>query len=518
MSKTASAPPQRAGRREWLGLAIIALPCLLYSMDFTVLHLAVPHLSAALHPTSVQLLWIVDIYGFLLAGSLISMGVLGDRIGRRKLLLVGAAIFGLTSILAAFAHSAVTLIIARAVLGLAAATLAPSTLSLIRNMFFDPKQRSMAIGVWIASFSAGAAIGPLAGGVLLSHFWWGSVFLIAVPAMVLLLALGPRLLPEYRDPAAGKLDITSAVLSLVAVLTVIYGIKDAAEHGFGMLPIAAILFGLGIGGLFIRRQHRLTQPFMDLRLFRSKLFSGILLVNIMDFFLGFGSFFFFTQYMQLVLGLDAQAAGLWTLPWAVVQVAGSLLTPLLVRRVRPGHIMAGGFVVAAIGFAMLTRLTGHDDLVFFLIGSSIFSLGLIPITTLATDIIVGSVPPQRAGTASGVSEMSSELGGALGIALLGSVATAVYRGKLAEGVPQGLSTQVTETAQNTLGGALSVTAQLPDVVGARLAAAARGAFVDATVLVFTLCAIASLATAVLALSVTRHLKSHNENEADDKVS
>jgi len=212
-------------------LAVIALPCLLYSMDLTVLFLAVPHLSADLQPSSTQLLWITDIYGFLLAGLLITMGTLGDRIGRRRLLLLGAALFGLASLLAAYATSPGLLIAARALLGVAGATLAPSTLSLLRNMFHDHRQRTVAIAVWITSFSAGAAIGPLLGGVLLERFWWGSVFLLAVPVMLLLLVLGPMLLPEYRDPDAGRLDLGSAALSLTAVLAVIYGLKQLAQDG-----------------------------------------------------------------------------------------------------------------------------------------------------------------------------------------------------------------------------------------------------------------------------------------------
>ena len=229
MSTTLDTP--KATRREWIGLAVIALPCLLYSMDLTVLNLAVPHLSADLRPSSSQLLWIVDIYGFLIAGSLITMGTLGDRIGRRRLLLIGAVVFGMASVLTAFSTSAEMLIAARALLGVASATLAPSTLSLIRNMFLDPRQRTIAIGVWIASFSAGGAIGPLFGGLMLEHFWWGSVFLVNVPVMLLLLALGPVLLPEFRDPNAGRLDLPSAALSLVAVLAAIYGIKQIAEGG-----------------------------------------------------------------------------------------------------------------------------------------------------------------------------------------------------------------------------------------------------------------------------------------------
>src|SRR5687768_14911424 len=222
---------QKAGRKEWIGLAVIALPCLLYSMDLTVLHLAVPQLSAQLKPTSAQLLWIIDIYGFLVAGSLITMGTLGDRIGRRRLLLIGAAAFGAASVLAAFSTSAEMLIATRALLGIAGATVAPSTMSLIRNMFHDPKEFTTAIAVWIAAYSAGAALGPIIGGVLLEFFWWGSVFLISVPMMVLVLALGPILLPEYRDPAAGRPDVFSAVLSLAAVLCAIFGLKQVAQDG-----------------------------------------------------------------------------------------------------------------------------------------------------------------------------------------------------------------------------------------------------------------------------------------------
>ena len=232
--------PQRATRREWIGLAVIALPCLLYAMDLTVLTLAVPSLSADLRPSSTELLWIVDIYGFLVAGFLITMGTLGDRIGRRRLLLIGAGAFGGASVVAAFSSSPEMLIASRALLGIAGATLAPSTLSLIRNMFEDDQQRTVAIGIWITSFSVGAAIGPLVGGVLLESFHWGSVFLLAVPVMALLLAIGPRLLPEYRDPNPGRLDLASAALSLVAVLAVIYGIKAIAKDGIGLASVAPV--------------------------------------------------------------------------------------------------------------------------------------------------------------------------------------------------------------------------------------------------------------------------------------
>ena len=503
LENAAAARPSRASRREWIGLAIIALPCVLYSMDFTVLHLAVPHLSAALQPSSSQLLWIVDIYGFLLAGALIPMGVLGDRIGRRKLLLIGAAVFGLASILAAFSTSAGMLIAARALLGVAASTLAPSTLSLIRNMFFDPRQRTVAIGVWVASFSAGGAIGPLVGGALLASFWWGSVFLVAVPVMLLLLALGPVFLPEYRDRNAGRVDLPSAALSLMAVLAVIYGIQSVAENGAGWRPSLAILVGLVIAALFLRRQQTLQRPFLDLKLFRLRLFSVTLLIYLLGFFVLFPAFFFITQYLQLVLGMGPLSAGLWTLPWAVSQIVGSLLTPVMVRRVQPAFVIAASLVLAVIGFGILTQVGGSSDLWIIVAGSVLVSFGLIPVITLATDLIVGTVPPERAGVASGLSETSSELGGALGIALLGSAATALYQSKIESTLPGGVSPHVAQVARGTLGGALSVASQVPHAPGLALIASARAAFADASMLMFSLCGGIALLAALAAVVLLR---------------
>src|SRR5712671_2517840 len=320
--------PARAGRREWIGLAVLALPCMLYSMDLTVLDLAIPSLTADLKPSSTQLLWIIDIYGFLVAGSLITMGTLGDRIGRRRMLLIGAAAFAAGSVLAAFSRSAEMLIATRALLGVAGATLAPSTLSLIRNMFLDPRQRTVAIGIWVTSYSVGAAIGPLLGGILLQYFWWGSVFLIGVPVMLLLLVLGPVLLPEFRDPAAERLDLFSAALSLAAVLLVIYGLKRVAEHGLGWVPAFTIVTGLAVGAAFLRRQRALAHPLIDLRLFRSRTFSASLAVYLLGTLVAFGAYIYIAQYLQLVLGLPPLQAGLATVPSMAAFVVGSMLVPV----------------------------------------------------------------------------------------------------------------------------------------------------------------------------------------------
>jgi MFS transporter, DHA2 family, multidrug resistance protein len=496
----------RAGRREWIGLAVIALPCLLYSMDLTVLELAVPKLSADLKPTSSQLLWIMDIYGFLLAGFLITMGTLGDRIGRRRLLLIGAAAFGVASVLAAFSRSAEMLIATRALLGIAGATLAPSTLSLIRNMFLDPDQRTFAIGVWATSFSAGAAIGPLAGGFLLEHFWWGSVFLLAVPVMALLLVLGPFLLPEFRDPQAGRLDLTSAALSLAAVLAVIYGLKQLAQDGLGWLPVLSVAAGVAAGAAFARRQRELADPLIDLGLFRAPAFSASLAAFMISIFVIAGIFLFLAQYLQLVLGLSPLQAGLWTVPSAGGLIAGSMLAPLIVRRVRPAFVMAGGLALSAVGFGMLIQVNAASGLAVLVVGSVLFSLGVAPVGTLASDIIVGSAPPERAGAASGISETSAELGGALGIAVLGSIGTAVYRSEVAGAVPADVPPAAAKAARDTLGGAVAAAEELPDQLGAELLDAAREAFTQALQLTAITSAVIVVGVAILAAVVLRDVR------------
>jgi MFS transporter, DHA2 family, multidrug resistance protein len=488
----------RAGRREWVGLAVLTLPCLLYAMDLTVLNLAVPEISAALRPSSAQQLWIVDIYGFMVAGSLITMGTLGDRIGRRRLLLLGAAAFGLCSLLAASSRSAEMLIVARALLGIAGATLAPSTLSLIRNMFLDPRQRTAAIGVWIAAFSFGGAVGPLAGGLLLEWFWWGSVFLLGVPVMVLLLIVGPVLLPEFRDPEAGRPDLLSAALSVAAILSVIYGLKELAQNGVGWVPAAAVLAGLALGAVFVRRQQRLSDPLLDLGLFRVRAFSAALTIYMVSFFVGFGTLLFIAQYLQLVLGLSPLEAGLWLLPSSCGLIVGSMVAPLLVRRLRPELVMAGGLTVAALGLALFTQLHGDAGLALLVVGSVVFSLALSPVDTLATDLSVGVAPPERAGAASAIAETSGELGGALGIAVLGVVGTAVYRGHMAGAALSGVPADAASAARNTLGGAVAAAGQLPSHAGEALLDAAREAFTQGLHFAFAISAVAAIVVAVLA--------------------
>jgi MFS transporter, DHA2 family, multidrug resistance protein len=467
----------RAGRREWIGLFVLMLPAMLLAMDLTVLHLAVPSLAADLKPGSAQLLWIIDIYGFLVAGFLITMGTLGDRIGRRKLLMIGAAAFAVASILAAFSNSAAMLIVTRAVLGVAGATLMPSTMSLIRNMFHNSEQRTFAIGVWISSFSVGAAIGPLVGGFMLQFFWWGSVFLLAVPVMALLLVLGPILLPEFRDEEAGRLDIPSAALSLASVLAVIYGVKKTAEHGLGAVEIVSILVGLAAGLIFVRRQRGLADPLIDLTLFRNRAFNAALATNATGVFTMFGVWLFVPQYFQLVVGMGPFEAGLWTVPGSLVSIVGSMIAPVLVRYAPARSLICGGLVFVTVGFGLLA-LVGVSSLLQVVAASVILSMGFGVVMTLTVDFVMGAAPPERAGAASALSETGVELGGALGIAVLGSVGVAIYRRQLEYGLPAGISPEIAEAARDTLGGAVGVAGQLSEAAAAMLLQVSREAFVD----------------------------------------
>lgn len=493
----------QAGRREWIGLAVLALPSLVYSMDLTVLYLALPKLSAALDPTATQLLWITDIYGFFLAGLLITMGTIGDRIGRRRLLLWGAVAFGLASLLAAFSTSAEMLIVARALLGIAAATLAPSTLSLLRNMFLDERQRTLAVGIWIASFSLGAAIGPLVGGALLQFFWWGSVFLAALPVMALLLVLGPMVLPEFRDPAPGRLDVSSAALSLLSVLALIYGLKQLAVAGLAAEPLASLVVGTAAAVVFVRRQGSLESPLVDLRLFRRPPFAIAVAAMCLAVFLVAGTDFFLGQYLQLVSGKSPFVAGLWLLPGVAGLVLGSLLAPALAVRTRAGTVLVGGLSLAAAGAAILTQLRPDQSLAVLVVGTSSIGPGAGAVGTLATDFVIGAAPAERAGAASAISETGAELGGALGVAVLGSIAAAVYRGELAIRAPDGLGREELEQAKEGLPGALEVSISLPTRFREDVVETAQSAFAHGLHVGTLAAAIAAGATAALAAFLLR---------------
>ncbi len=470
-------PGPRAGKREWWGLAVLVLVTLIISMDMTVLSYALPFISVELGPSSSQLLWITDIYAFVLAGLLIPMGTLGDRIGRRKLLIVGAVAFGVASALSAYASSPELLIGTRALMGVAGATLMPSTMSLIRTMFQDAQQRRAAIGLWATGFSAGGALGLLLGGVLLQSFHWGTVFLVNVPIMLVLVIAAPLLLPEYRNPGAGRFDLLSSALLFAAVLPVIWGIKELAERGAGWQPFAGIALGLVLLPVFLVRQNKTDDPMLDVSLFRKAAFSAALATNVLANFAMIGFMFFTSQYLQLVLGLEPFEAGLWSLPQAFTGALGAaLFAPVLVAKLRYSRVVALGLLLGVGGSVVMSQVRVEDGLAQAVVGQSLSAMGLAMVLTLTAELVVTTAPQERAGAASGLSETGSQFGGALGVAVLGSLGAFVYRSELTELSPAGVSPDVLTTAKETLGSAVEVAAALPAATGDALGLAARTAF------------------------------------------
>ncbi|GAA2595065.1 MFS transporter [Actinomadura fulvescens] len=504
---------RRAGRREWVGLAVLTLPTLLLSLDMSVLYLALPHLSEDLGATATQQLWIMDVYGFMIAGLLVTMGTLGDRIGRRRLLLIGATAFGLASVAAAYSTSPEMLIVTRAVLGVAGATLMPSTLALISTMFTDPRQRGRAIAVWMSAFMGGVALGPVVGGALLEHFWWGGAFLLGVPVMLLLLATGPALLPEYRAERPGRLDPLSVVLSLAAILPVVYGLKEIAKSGWEPLPVTTVVVGAAFGVLFTRRQRRLTDPLLDLSLFTNRTFSSALVIWLLFGLIQGGSYLFFALHLQVVAGLSPMEAGLWLLPSSLAMVAGSQAAPALAQRFRPGSVIAGGLLLTALGYAVLTGVDSGGGVAVLVTGLVIALLGVGVAAALGTDLILGVVPPAKAGSASALSETSAELGIALGVATLGSLGTAVYRDRLTDALPGGLPDEAVRTATEGITGAAAAAGALPAGQAGQLIAVARDAFTTGLTTLAALSAVLFAGLAVLAFVTLRHVRPGSEGEA-----
>ncbi|MGW7047154.1 MFS transporter [Streptomyces avermitilis] len=488
---------KRPGR--WLALSVLVLAVLLVAVDATVLGLATPFISEDLKPSGTQLLWIGDVYSFVIAGLLVSMGSLGDRIGRKKLLLIGSTAFGAISVLNAYATTPELMILARALLGVAGATLMPATLALIRNLFHDPRERSFAIGIWGATASAGTAVGPVVGGFLLGHFWWGSVFLINLPVMIVLVLVGIRLLPESRNPDPGPWDLSSVVLSLVGMIAIVYAVKEAASHGPSLDALAAGVLGAAALFGFVRRQLVMPKPLLDMRLFVNRGFSGAVLADLLTVLGMSGLIFFLSQYLQLVQGRPPFEAGLAEVPAAIGAVAAGLAAGRVARRYSVRVVVSGGLAAVGLALAALTLLsesTGYP-----LLGTALLVVGVGAgfSFTVTADVILSSVPKDQAGAASAVSETAYELGAALGIALLGSIVTGVYRDFHG---PAGTPAQ----AHESLGGAVESAAGLPAHTADAVLSSARAAFVDGLALAAGAGAAVLLATAVAAWFLLRGQK------------
>lgn len=493
--------PARAGAREWLALAVLMLPVLLVSVDNTVLNFALPAISEALRPSGVALLWIVDAYPLVLAGLLVAMGSLADRIGRRRLLLVGTAGFAALSAAAAFAPSAELLVAARAALGVFGAMIMPATLSLLRSIFADRAQRRLAIAVWAAGFAAGAALGPIVGGILLERFWWGSVLLMAVPVLAPLLVAAPLLVPESRDPHPGPVDLVSIALSLAALAPIVYAVKTLATEGLAAHGALAAAGGIAAAVLFVRRQRRRSIPMLDMGLFAVPAFSGAVLVNLGSILAFVGGLFFITQHLQLVLGLSPVAAGVALLPGLATSVIAGLGVVPVARRVSPRIVVPAALLVSASGYSLIALRSGELDATTLAVAFLAIGLGIGAAETVTNELILQAAPVHKAGAASAVSETAYEVGAVLGTAVLGTIVTAVYRTTIV--LPSGLSADRARAASETIGGAASVASGLPPGAAERVMTAAAAAFDAGVPFASALGALVVSAAAVLAALALR---------------
>ncbi|MFI9588985.1 MFS transporter [Nonomuraea sp. NPDC052265] len=480
-----------AGRREWTGLAVLASVALLLSIDLSVLYLALPHLSAGLGASAPQQLWILDIYSFMLAGFLVTMGTLGDRIGRRRLLLIGSVAFAAASVAAAYSVNAEMLIVSRALLGISGATLLPSSLALIRTMFTDVRQMGTAIGLWYGCFMLGMAVGPLVGGLLLEHFWWGSAFLMGVPFMAAVLVAGRLLLPEYRDPDAGRLDLASVALSLATILPAVYGLKEIARGGWQPVPVAAVVAGTAFGVVFVRRQRTLANPLLDLRLFGNRAFAATLGIMSLGGIVMAGTTLMTTQYLQTVESLSPPGAGLWLVPQNLAMIVALTVAPRLAARIGTAYVMAAGLGLGAVGLFLHTQVPSAGGTGLVVTGLVLASAGIALPMGAGNSVIMTAAPAEKAGSAASLTETSGEFGVALGVAALGSLGTAVYRDRLPEHLP-------VEAVRESISAAVTAAKDLPGLLDL-----ARAAFTSGLNTVGAVSAVVFAGLAVFALLTLR---------------
>lgn len=489
-------------RRQWAALAVLMLPVLLVSIDNTVLSFALPSIARQLLPDATTQLWIIDIYPLVLAALLVTMGSLGDRFGRRRLLMIGSSGFAVVSVVAAFAPNAEFLVISRGALGLFGAMLMPSTLSLLRSVFPEPNRRRLAIAIWASGFAAGSSLGPIVGGALLQIFPWGSVFLIALPMLIPLLILAPVLVPESKDPHPGPMDFITVACSFIAMLGVVWSIKSIAHDGFTAFNLAAGIIGIAAGVVFVRRQLKSENPLLDMHLFRSRPFTTSILANFLSV-LGLISFVFFvSQHLQLVLGLSPLGAGLVMLPGAIVSIVAGFVAVRLVRWMTPPALITTGLLFLSLGFGLVILMRHDLTVAAVILSFCCLELGVGMSQTISNDTIVSSVPLAKAGAASAISETAYELGAVLGTATLGTMLTYFYRRNVV--VPGGVSPLDAKTAGETLSGAASVAKNLPVDAANQLMTSARAAFDSGVGMLAISGAALTLIAAIVVVLASRH--------------
>ena len=466
------APDQKTKR--WAALGVLMLPVLLVSIDNTVLAFAVPAIAKALSPSSAEQLWIVDAYPLVLSALLVPMGAIGDRIGRRKLLLIGSTGFAAISALAAFAPSALMLVVARALLGIFGAMLMPATLSIIRNIFVDATERRIAIAVWASGFSAGAALGPIVGGFLLEHFDWGSVFLLAVPILIPLLILAPIMVPESKDPHPSPVDPLSILLIMTGMTGITFGLTHTSETGFDAVAISTILCFIVLFVLRqLNREKNDIQPMLDVRLFRNTVFTGAITANLISMMVDVGFIYFASQHLQLVSGLPPMYAGMLLIPGTLATIIAGLVIARVAVHFHPAQVVSFGLALNAAAFAVLAFLGAHSDVVIILI-FIVLGTGIGIAQTISNDLMLSSVPPRKAGAASAISETSYETGAVLGTVIIGGMLTAVYRANVV--IPAGLDESLADHAHETLGGAVAVASHVGGEQANQLLSSAFAAF------------------------------------------
>ncbi|KES03033.1 transporter [Streptomyces toyocaensis] len=466
-----------AGANRWVVLVVLCVSLLLVAVDATVLHVAVPAVTEDLRPGALELLWIVDAYPLVCASLLILFGTLGDRVGRRRVLLLGYALFGVASGLAALADNAPMLILARALLGVGGAMIMPATLSILRQVFPDRRERALAIGLWSAVAAVGAAVGPLLGGLLLEHFWWGSVFLVNIPLMLVSLPVGRILLPESKGDGSGPWDVAGALMAAVGLFALVLGVKrlGGGDSATGVWTVLPLLLGAGLLTAFVRRQRRRAHPLVDLRMFARPAFSTSVGCIVLAMLALVGLELIAAQYLQLVLGLSPLETGLRLLPLTVAAMAAGLAGARLLRGFGPRRMVCSGFCLTAGAVVLLTAMGGQDNAPLLLVGFVLLGFGLETTLFGAYESMLSEAPPERAGGAAAIGETSYQLGAGIGIALLGSVMNAAYAPGLT-GVP-GVPTTASTAAGHSLGEAYEVAAQLGGPAGDALRQAARHSFV-----------------------------------------